>query len=383
MRSVADYDITFNRPSFEGREREYMAAALDAGHISGNGAFTKKAEACLEQILGVPRVLLTTSCTDALELAALLLDLEPGDEVVMPSFTFVSTANAFALRGARPVFADIREDTLNLDERLLPQLVGERTRAIVPVHYAGVGCEMDDLLRIADAAGATVVEDNAHGLFGRYRGRLLGTFGRLATQSFHETKNITCGEGGALVINDPDLVDRAEIMREKGTNRARFLRGQVDKYTWTDLGSSFLPSDLLAAVLCGQLDEREGIQARRVAIWARYRDRLQAWSEENGVRLPIVPEHTEQPSHLFYLLLPSGAARDRLIAHLRERRILAVFHYVPLHLSPMGARYGGREGDCPVTERVSACLVRLPFYNQLSTDDQDRVIEAVTEFDQF
>jgi dTDP-4-amino-4,6-dideoxygalactose transaminase len=380
---VTDYDIPFNRPAFEGREREYMAAALDAGHISGNGAFTKQAEAALEQILGVPKVLLTTSCTDALELAALLLDLEPGDEVVMPSFTFVSTANAFALRGARPVFADIREDTLNLDERLLPNLVGERTRAVVPVHYAGVGCEMDEVLRIADEAGAAVVEDNAHGLLGSYRGRLLGTFGRLATQSFHETKNITCGEGGALVLNDPDLVEQAEIIREKGTNRARFLRGQVDKYTWVDLGSSFLPSDLLAAVLCAQLDERESIQLRRGAIWTRYREGLSPWSAEHGVRLPIVPEHTAQPFHMFYLLLPSQGARDRLITHLRERRILAVFHYVPLHLSPMGARYGGRPGDCPVTERVSGCLVRLPFYNQLSASDQDRVLEAVTEFDQF
>ena len=383
MRAAADYDIYFNRPSFEGREREYMAAALDAGHISGNGGFTKRAEACLAELLGVPKVLLTTSCTDALELAALLLDLEPGDEVVMPSFTFVSTANAFALRGARPVFADIREDTLNLDEAHLAELVGPRTKAIVPVHYAGVGCEMDAILEVAQGAGAAVIEDNAHGLFGRHRGRLLGTFGRLAAQSFHETKNITCGEGGALVINDESLIDRAEILREKGTDRARFLRGQVDKYTWTDLGSSFLPSDLLAAVLCAQLEAREGIQERRRAIWNRYREELAGWAGEHGVRLPAVPDHDEQPFHLFYLLLPSEAARDRLIDHLRKHRILAVFHYVPLHLSPMGVRYGGKPGDCPVTESVSGRLVRLPFYNHLAPEDLGRVIEAVTDFDAF
>jgi dTDP-4-amino-4,6-dideoxygalactose transaminase len=380
---VPDYEIPFNRPGFEGRELEYMSQALSAGHISGNGTFTKRAEADLEGILGAPRVLLTTSCTDALEMAALLLDVGPGDEVVMPSFTFVSTANAFALRGAKPVFVDIREDTLNLDESRLADLVTERTKVIVPVHYAGVGCEMDAILEIAMGVGAAVVEDNAHGLLGRHRGRLLGTFGRLATQSFHETKNITCGEGGALVINDEALVERAEILREKGTDRARFLRGQVDKYTWTDLGSSFLPSDLLAAVLCAQLEERESIQERRKAVWNRYREALTEWAGEHEVRLPLVPDHDEQPYHLFYLLLPSDEARDRLIAHLKQRRMLAVFHYVPLHLSPMGARFGGREGDCPVTESVSLRLLRLPFYNQLSRSDQDRVIEAVTDFTAF
>jgi len=380
---VPDYDIPFNRPGFEGREREYMADALDAGHISGNGTFTKRAEADLERILGVPRVLLTTSCTDALEMSALLLEVGPGDEVVMPSFTFVSTANAFVLRGAKPVFIDVREDTLNMDESLLAELVNERTKAVVPVHYGGVGCEMDAILEAAEGTGAAVVEDNAHGLFGRYRGRLLGTFGRLATQSFHETKNITCGEGGALVINDQSLVERAEVLREKGTNRARFLRGQVDKYTWTDLGSSFLPSDLLAAVLCAQLEKRESIQERRKAVWNRYREALSGWAGEHDVRLPVVPDHDEQPYHLFYLLLPTDEARDRLIAHLKQRRILAVFHYVPLHLSPMGIRFGGRAGDCPVTESVSSRLVRLPFYNQLTRPDQNRVIEAVTDFTGF
>jgi dTDP-4-amino-4,6-dideoxygalactose transaminase len=275
------------------------------------------------------------------------------------------------------VFADIREDTLNLDESRLESLVTPRTKAVVAVHYAGVGCEMDAIGEIASRRGIAVIEDNAHGLFARYRGRPLGTFGALATQSFHETKNVTCGEGGALLINDPSFVARAEIVREKGTNRARFHRGLVDKYTWVDLGSSYVPSDLLAAYLLAQLESRDMIQGARATIWARYREALATWASAHGVRLPFVPEHCEQPFHMFYLLMPSLESRTALIAHLRERGILAVFHYVPLHRSPMGMTFGG---ECPVTERVSDTLVRLPFYTSMTADEQARVIDAVMAF---
>lgn len=378
---ATSYRIPFNRPCLVGREFAYMADAVRSGHASGDGPYTKKCHALLEQILGVPKVLLTTSCTHALDMAALLLNIGPGDEVIVPSFTFVSTVNAFVLRGARPVFADIRPDTLNLDESRLEPLITSRTRAIAVVHYAGVGCEMDAILEIAQRHGVAVVEDNAHGLFGKYRGRYLGTFGCLATQSFHETKNLTCGEGGALLINDPQYIDRAEIVREKGTNRSRFFRGQVDKYTWVDIGSSYLPSDILAAFLYAQLEERERIQARRRYIWEFYARELRDWAEEHGVRLPFVPAHCEQPYHLFYLLLPSLEARTRLIAHLKERGILAVFHYLPLHLSPMGQRFGGQRGDCPVTEDVSDRLLRLPFFNDLTDDELVEVVEAVRAFD--
>jgi dTDP-4-amino-4,6-dideoxygalactose transaminase len=374
------YAIPFNRPSLVGTEYAYMAEALENGHISGDGAFTKRCHALLEQVIGVPRALLTTSCTHALEMTALLTDVKADDEVIVPSFTFVSTINAFALRGARPVFADIREDTLNLDESRLEALITPRTRAIVVVHYAGVGCEMDAIMKIADRHAITVIEDNAHGLFGRYRGRNLGTFGQMATLSFHETKNITCGEGGALLVNAPALVERAEIIREKGTNRSQFFRGQVDKYTWIDVGSSYLPSDLLAAFLLAQLEAAESIQQQRRQIWTTYERGLREWADENGVRLPIIPADCDQPFHMFYLLLPTLADRQRLIEHLRRAGILAVFHYLPLHLSPMGLRFGGKPGDCPVTEDVSDRLLRLPFYNTLSAQDQALVIETVRSF---
>jgi dTDP-4-amino-4,6-dideoxygalactose transaminase len=337
----------------------------------------------LAEVVGAERALLTTSCTHALELAALLLDVGPGDEVVVPAFTFVSTAAAFALRGARPVFVDVREDTFNLDERLLEEAVGERTRAIVPVHYAGVACALDEVLATAGRVGAVVVEDNAHGLFGGYRGRPLGSFGALATQSFHETKNVTCGEGGALLVNDARYVEQAEVIREKGTNRKQFFRGQVDKYTWIALGSSYVQSDLLAAFLVAQLEARERIQAARRRIWATYERELADWAAEHGVRLPIVPPECEHAYHLFAVLLPSLDARTRLIEHLRERGILAVFHYLPLHLSAMGRRYGGREGQCPVTEDVADRLLRLPFYTGLAEAEQAEVIEAVRGFSAF
>ncbi|MEZ0396486.1 MAG: dTDP-4-amino-4,6-dideoxygalactose transaminase [Anaerolineales bacterium] len=373
--------IDFNRPVPVGREMEYVAEAIRSGHHSGDGPFTKKVAALLEAELGVPRVLLTTSCTHALEMMALLLEIGPGDEVILPSFTFVSTVNAFVLRGARPVFADIRPDTLNLDESRLEALLTPRTKAIVPVHYAGVGCEMDVLLETANRRGVRVVEDNAHGLFGKYKGKYLGTFGVLASQSFHETKNFSCGEGGALLINDPALVERAEILREKGTNRSRFFRGQVDKYTWVDIGSSYLPSDILAAYLYGQLEQRQKIQAHRKRLWEFYHAALTGWAQAHDVQLPYVPPHVEQAYHMFYLLLPSLELRQGLIAHLRQRGIYSVFHYLPLHLSDMGRRFGGREGDCPVTERVSDQLIRLPFHNALTQEEQERVVEAILEFD--
>jgi len=372
--------IPFNRPFAGGKEYAYIQQAIENGHVSGDGPFTKQCQKLLEDILGVRKVLLTTSCTDALEMSALLLDIQPGDEVIVPSFTFVSTVNAFVLRGARPVFADIRPDTLNLDERRLDRLIGPRTRAIVPVHYAGVGCEMDVIVQIAQRRGLFVIEDNAHGLFGRYRGRNLGTFGSLATLSFHETKNISCGEGGALLINDPELVERAEILREKGTNRSRFFRGQVDKYSWVDIGSSFLPSDILAAFLYAQLEARQDIQDARRKIWNRYSNHLTNWAQRQSVRLPWSPADCDQSYHMFYMVMPSARARDGLIAHLKERGILGVFHYLPLHLSDMGRRCAAREAVCPVTEQISESLIRLPFYNRLTEDEQAQVIEAIHEF---
>jgi dTDP-4-amino-4,6-dideoxygalactose transaminase len=372
--------IDFNQPTFTGKELGYIQDAVQRRHISGDGYYSKQCQALLESELGVPKTLLTTSCTHALEMAALLLEIQPGDEVIVPSFTFVSTINAFILRGATPVFADIRPDTLNLDETRLEGLISPRTRAILVVHYAGVGCEMDTILSIAKRHAIPVVEDNAHGLFGKYRGRYLGTMGCLATQSFHETKNITCGEGGALLINDAVMVERAEILREKGTDRSRFFRGQVDKYGWVDLGSSYLPSDILAAVLYAQLESRQAIQDKRRQVWEAYQVGLCAWAEEHGVRLPSVPVYCEQSYHMFYLLMPSLEQRQGMIAYLKAKDILSVFHYLPLHNSVMGRKFGGQDGDCPVTEDVSNRLLRLPFHNQLQAEEIERVIEAVKDF---
>ena len=369
--------VPFNRAVALGKEFEYIQEAIDKLHLSGDGPFTRKCREFLEAELGVEKALLTTSCTHALEMAGLLLEIQPGDEVIVPSFTFVSTVNAFVLHGARPVFIDVRPDTLNLDEKLLPRLITPKTKAIVPVHYAGVGCEMDEIMDIADRHGVAVVEDNAHGLFGKYKDRYLGTFGCMATQSFHETKNFTCGEGGALLINDARYIERAEIIREKGTNRSQFFRGQVDKYTWVDLGSSYLPSDMLAAFLYAQLEKREWVQDRRRQIWEHYFDNLKDWAHKHGVRIPVVPDHCDQPYHMFYILLPSFEQRQAMIEHLKKRDILAVFHYLPLHLSEMGRRFGGREGDCPVTEDVSDRLLRLPFYNIMTDEEQKRVVESI------
>lgn len=372
--------IPFNKPTMIGNESQFLEEALHNAHFSGDGTFTKKCNLALEEILGVPKVLLTTSCTHALEMSAILLDIQPGDEVIIPSFTFVSTVNAFVLRGATPVFIDIRPDTLNIDEQRLEKLITRNTKAIVPVHYAGVGCEMVSIMEIANRYGVPVVEDNAHGLFGKYEGQFLGTFGRFATQSFHETKNFTCGEGGALIINDPQFIERAEIIREKGTNRSRFFRGLVDKYTWVDVGSSYLPSDILAAMLYGQLEERQIIQEKRKNIWEYYYSSLTEWGNKNHVQLPHVPINCEQPYHMFYLLMPSLEHRQGLISHLREKGIQSVFHYLPLHLSDMGRKVGHLDGDCPVTERISECLIRLPFFTGITESELQYIIEFVTEY---
>jgi dTDP-4-amino-4,6-dideoxygalactose transaminase len=369
--------IPFNESFVTGRELEYIKKAIASGHLAGDGPFTQRCHELLERELSVPRALLTTSCTHALDMIALLLEVGPGDEVIVPSFTFVSVANAFALRGARIVFADVRPDTLNLDERSLASLMTDRTRAVVAVHYAGVGCEMDAITATAEQRGVAVVEDNAHGLFGSYRGRLLGTFGTFAALSFHETKNFTAGEGGALLINDRRAINRAEVIREKGTNRSRFFRGEIDKYSWIDLGSSYLPSELVAAHLAAQLESRELIQRLRRQIWETYDSNLREWAVANGVTLPFVPDHCVQPYHMFYLLLPALDVRQRFIAYLRKLGIHAVFHYLPLHSSEMGRRFAGSEHDCPVSSNVSDRLVRLPFFSGLRREVQMEVVEAV------
>ena len=381
-RPVADVNavIPFTRPHVVGHEFSLISQAIANSELSGDGAFTKRCHALLESSLGVHKALLTTSCTHALEMAAILLDLKPGDEVIVPSFTFVSTANAFALSGARPVFADVRPDTLNMDERQVESLITPRTKAIVPVHYAGVACEMDTLLEIANRHGIAVVEDNAHGLYAKYKGRYLGTMGVLGTQSFHETKNFTCGEGGALLINDPRFIARAEIIREKGTDRSAFYRGEIDKYSWRDIGSSYLPSGLLAAYLFAQLSAREAIQDKRRAVFEHYQTELSAWAAAHGVKLPTVPSHVDQAYHMFYMLLPTPDARTRLLEHLKQNNIRATFHYVPLHSSPMGQKFGGKVGDCPVAEDISMRLVRLPFFNDITLEQLERVVHAVRTF---
>ena len=375
-----DIRIPFNRPCVVDTSLGFIARALASPAHAGDGTFTKQCQSIIEAELGVSKALLTTSCTHALEMAALLLGIRPGDEVIVPSFTFVSTASAFALRGARIVFADSRPDTLNIDETRVESLFSSRTRAIVPVHYAGVGCEMDVLTALAARRGVAVVEDNAHGLFGKWGGRPLGSFGVLATQSFHESKNFSCGEGGALLINDPSLIERAEIVREKGTNRSRFFRGQVDKYSWLELGSSYLLSDVLAALLASQLEQRVRIQARRHAIWRRYQVEVNEWALAQDVRMPVVPPGAEHTAHMFYLRMPSLNVRQRFIDHLRSRGILAVFHYLPLHLSRVGREMGGRPGDCPAAEDVSDRIVRLPLYAAMTESEQDEVIAGILGF---
>ena len=374
-----DQRVPLSRPSLAGAEQQYLAQVLASGQLGGGGPMARRCEELLRNELGVPAQL-TTSCTHALELAALTLDVGPGDEVVVPSFTFPSTANAFALRGATVVFADVRADTLNLDETGLERLVTSRTRAIVPVHYAGVACAMDVITEVAAAHGVAVVEDNAHGLFGRYGRRPLGAWGDMAAMSFHQTKNLTSGEGGALAVRDADLQARAEMIADKGTDRAAFLRGQVRSYSWRALGSSYAPSELVAAVLRAQLERAAGVQERRARVWDFYRDGLRTWASVVGAQLPVVPAECEPAYHLFHLLVPDAASRSALIDHLRAAGIDSAWHYLPLHTSAMGRALGGRPGQCPVAEDVSARLLRLPFFTDITDLEVERVVTAVTNW---
>jgi dTDP-4-amino-4,6-dideoxygalactose transaminase len=366
----------FNRPFMTGREFVYIAEAYANGMLAGDGAFTKKCHALLEAGIGCHKALLTHSCTAALEMSALLADLGPGDEVIMPSYTFTSTANAYALRGAVPVFVDIREDTLNLDETLVEAAITPRTKAIVPVHYAGVACEMDVLLDIGQRRGLMVIEDAAQGYGATYRGRPLGALGAMGCLSFHETKNVISGEGGALLINDPGLAERAEIVREKGTNRSAFFRGQVDKYTWVDVGSSYLPGELIAAFLYAQLEKGEDILRRRLGIWQHYHDGLAPLEQRGWIRRPVVPAHCSHNAHMYYVLLPTLAARQEVIRRMREAGVSPVFHYVPLHSSPAGRRFGRVGSTMQRTDELSDRLLRLPLWIGV---DRDLVLRTFIE----
>lgn len=372
--------IDFNRAVFAGDELAHLRESIANGHVSGNGPFTKEAERLLSEGHDGARVLLTTSCTHALEMAALLAQFEPGDEVIVPSFTFVTSASAFLLHGATPVFVDVDPVTLNVDPQLVAEAIGPATKAVVAVHYAGVGARPRELAELCRAHDLLLVEDNAHGLFGGWDGQPLGTFGAVSTLSFHETKNLNCGEGGALVLNDSGLVERAEILREKGTDRSKFFRGEVDKYTWVDLGSSWVLSDMLAGVLVGQLERYEEIQRHRRAVWDAYEAGLADWGERHDVRLPVIPDEAEHTSHMFHLRVDSLETRENLIAHLRERGVRAVFHYQALHLSDVGRELGGVEGQCPVTEDAADTLLRLPLHAALGEDDVAQVVAAVTSF---
>ncbi len=378
MKADAEHrSIPFNRPYMTGKELFYIAQAHFDGALAGDGPFTRRCHALLEERTGCTKALLTHSCTAALEIAALLLDCAAGDEVIMPSYTFVSTANAFALRGATPVFVDVREDTLNLDERLVEQAITPNTKAIVAVHYAGVACEMDALLKIAARHGLRVVEDAAQGVMSTYKGRPLGAIGDIGTYSFHETKNITSGEGGALLVNDPELVIRAEIIREKGTDRTRFFRGEVDKYTWQEVGSSYLAGELAAAFLWAQLEEADRITAERLSIWDRYHRLIAPLEAEGSLRRPIIPADCHHNAHMYYVLLDANINRDRVLAALRRSGVDAIFHYVPLHSSPAGMRFGRAHGDLATTNSVAARLIRLPLWIGLSEEDQDWIVDQL------
>lgn len=380
-RQVKDYmRIKFNVPPKTGRENEYIEEAIQSGHICGAGQFTAKCEKKLEEMTGAPRALLTTSCTQALEMAALLAGIKQGDEVIMPSYTFVSTANAFVLRGAKIVFVDVRPDTMNIDEKKIEPAITEKTKAIVPVHYAGVGCEMDTIMDIAGKYGLKVIEDAAQGVMSTYKGKALGTFGDYGCFSFHETKNYSMGEGGAILVNHEEDVDAAEIVREKGTNRKRFLQGKVDKYTWVSAGSSYLPSDINAAYLLPQLEDAEIINNDRLRSWERYFEGLRILQDKGDVTLPVIPEDCVHNAHMFYIKTKDLEERGRLIHYLDEQDILSVFHYVPLHSSEAGMKYGEFHGEDEYTTKESEKLLRLPMYYGLTESDQDRVIEAVIKF---
>ena len=373
--------IPFNAPPIVGTEIEYMQSAMNSGKLCGDGGFTRRCQQWMEQRFGSKKVLLTPSCTASLEMAALLIDLQPGDEVIMPSYTFVSTANAFVLRGARIVFVDVRPDTMNIDETLIEAAITEKTRAIVPVHYAGVACEMDTIMALAAKHKLFVIEDAAQGVMSRYKGRALGTIGHIGCFSFHETKNYTAGgEGGATLINDASLVERAEIVREKGTNRSQFFRGQVDKYTWRDMGSSYLMADLQAAYLWAQLEAAEGINQQRLRIWQRYYDALQPLAAQGRISLPVIPASCEHNAHMFYLKLRDQDDRQALINWMKEAEILTVFHYIPLHSSPAGERFSQFVGDDRFTTRESERLLRLPLFYNLSDNNQSTVISSLLSF---
>ena len=372
--------IRFNVPPYVGKETEYMKAAIDSHKICGDGEFTKRCNAWIEEHTGTAKALLTTSGTQALEMAALLSDIQPGDEVILPSYTFVSTANAFVLRGAKLVFVDIRPDTMNIDEKLIEDAITDKTRAIVPVHYAGVGCEMDTIMDIARRHGLMVVEDAAQGVMSTYKGRALGTIGDFGCYSFHETKNYSMGEGGALVINNAAFDERAEILREKGTNRAKFFRGQVDKYTWVDFGDSYLPSELNAAYLWAQLEKADEINNDRLATWREYWNAFQSLSLTGKANLPVIPDGCVHNAHMFYLKLRNLQERTAFITHMKECGVLCVFHYIPLHSAPAGLKFGRFHGEDEYTTKESERLVRLPLYYGMTQEDRERVIAAVMSF---
>lgn len=372
--------IPFNKPPYIGKEKEYILQAVDSGHISGDGEFTKKCAAKIEELTGTKRALLTTSCTHATEMAALLADIQPGDEVIMPSYTFVSTADAFVLRGAVPVFVDIRPDTMNIDEQLIEGAVTKKTKAIVPVHYAGVGCEMDVIMDIARRRNLMVIEDAAQAIDSSYKGRALGTIGDFGCYSFHETKNISMGEGGALLIKNADMIEDAEIIREKGTNRAKFFRGQIDKYTWVNYGSSYLPSDMNAAYLWAQLESMETIQASRLKTWTTYRSELSGLADDGRIEFGTIPEECTNNAHMFYLKTKDLEERTKLLAHLKSKGIVAVFHYVPLHSAPAGHKFGRFYGQDVYTTKESERLVRLPLFYGITEEETGCVIDAVKEF---